>query len=327
MAVLPTRVCVFNTVSAPSAPAIPLQTGSNLIDIVTAVDGSLVPSPGPSAAGVPVVLNPSGLIDPSLTHSGSLATADTGGVSTGNLVTLYIPTSGPYAGLVTMQPATASPTGIGEIAPAPPDGYPASAVGFVTQLTNPGIVGTVNFAGTFNYNDPISEFTAGSIGMQVWLADSGDGSHGIGAITLTPPSGAGTLKQSVGIVTDYNSGIVTVNFVPSFPGGGTGTVSFVGLTVPSWLSVSPASITSTGTFAINVAGATTGYVLTATSATTASWQAPSGGGGTPGGSPTQLQFNNTGVFGGASNSSVSGTGAIVLGNTVNGSPTASTALT
>lgn len=304
-----TRICVFNTVATPAAPAIPLQTGSNLIDMVTAVDGALVPSPGPSAAGVPVVLNPSGLIDPSLTHSGSIATADSGGVNTGNLVTLYIPTSGPYIGLVTMQPATASPAGTGEVAPPPPDGYPAPAVGFVTQLYNPGALGTVNFAGTFNYNDPISEFSATSIGLQVWLADSGDGQHSIGAITLTPPSGSGTLKQPVGMVTDYNSGIVTVNFVPSFPN--TGTVFHVGMTVPTWLSVTPASITTTGTFAIAVAGASTGYVLTATSATSASWQAPSGGGGAPGSPSLSIQGNNGGMFAGVVGSVIDFTNGLI----------------
>jgi hypothetical protein len=45
-------------------------------------------------------------------------------------------------------------------------------------------------------------------------------------------------------------------------------------------------------------GAST-YVLTS-NGTTASWAAPSGGGGSPGGSDTQVQFNNSGAFAGSS---------------------------
>jgi len=45
-------------------------------------------------------------------------------------------------------------------------------------------------------------------------------------------------------------------------------------------------------------GAST-YVLTS-NGTTASWAAPSGGGGSPGGSNTQVQFNNSGAFAGSS---------------------------
>ena len=41
-----------------------------------------------------------------------------------------------------------------------------------------------------------------------------------------------------------------------------------------------------------------GYVLTSDGAGGAAWEAASGGGGTPGGSDTQVQFNDVGVFGG-----------------------------
>lgn len=47
------------------------------------------------------------------------------------------------------------------------------------------------------------------------------------------------------------------------------------------------------------AGVTAGHVLTSNGAGAApSWQAPSGGGGTPGGLTTQIQFNDGGAFGG-----------------------------
>ena len=46
--------------------------------------------------------------------------------------------------------------------------------------------------------------------------------------------------------------------------------------------------------------ATDGYVLTADGAGGAAWEAAGGGGGTPGGSDTQVQFNDGGAFGGDS---------------------------
>lgn len=59
---------------------------------------------------------------------------------------------------------------------------------------------------------------------------------------------------------------------------------------------------------------TAGQVPTATSGTAATWQTPAGGGGTPGGSSGQMQYNNAGAFGGAANISVVSTG----GGTSNG---------
>ncbi len=383
-------VCVFN------------QT-SKLIDITLAADA------GPGVAGSPVVLNAAGLIDPSLTNSGTVAITDTGGLSTGTLVTLYIPTSGPHANQLIAQPATAAHPPLVPLPsfPAPvPNGWPSPCLGFVTAATLADDLATVYFYGTFIYNDPLSEFSDASVGRQVFLADSNDTTHGFGAITLTAPTPPAEV-QAVGLVTNYNGGLVTVEFVPSFPAGvnfsniltgtntgaimtvGTGatlTVSGTGVVNANQLTGDPvdtsgrttgqalvwsgtawtpssgamtsftdintgvnttatmtvgtgASIVVSGTgvveatelattgAAVVVNGAappTTGQALVATSATTAAWQTVTG---VPGGTPTQLQFNNTGVFGGASHSSVSGTGAVVLGNVNDPSPNAATAFT
>src|SRR5258705_312941 len=51
----------------------------------------------------------------------------------------------------------------------------------------------------------------------------------------------------------------------------------------------------------------TGYVLSSTTAGVRSWVAQSGGGGTPGGSNTQLQYNNSGAFGGVTGATTNGT--------------------
>jgi len=53
------------------------------------------------------------------------------------------------------------------------------------------------------------------------------------------------------------------------------------------------------------------FVLTS-NGTNAVWAAPSGGGGTPGGSTTQLQYNNAGAFGGISSATFDGTIPITL---------------
>jgi hypothetical protein len=57
----------------------------------------------------------------------------------------------------------------------------------------------------------------------------------------------------------------------------------------------------------------TGQVLTATSPTAANWQTPSGGGGTPGGSNGEIQYNNSGAFGGSA-ATISGAGTIQIPN-------------
>jgi hypothetical protein len=129
----------------------------------------------------------------------------------------------------------------------------------------------------------------------------------------------------------------------------TSAVTSVGMTVPSWLSVSPASITTTGTFAVTAAsGQTANRVLASPdgstgavslrsltlsdlpaitiakisatgtpSATTylrgdGSWATVTGGSGSPGGSDTQIQYNSGGTFAGASKATITSQGDIKL---------------
>ncbi len=71
-------------------------------------------------------------------------------------------------------------------------------------------------------------------------------------------------------------------------------------------------VSSTGLINIDTNTPTTGQVLTATSSSVATWQTPSSG-GTPGGSNTQIQYNSSGVFGGNSNLTFSGSDLAVGG--------------
>lgn len=71
-------------------------------------------------------------------------------------------------------------------------------------------------------------------------------------------------------------------------------------------------------------GATNGQVVEWNGS---AWVAGSIPSSVPGGSNGQIQYNNSGAFGGAPNSSISGSGAVVLGIGTNGSPVSTTALT
>jgi hypothetical protein len=81
---------------------------------------------------------------------------------------------------------------------------------------------------------------------------------------------------------------------PTGGGGGSPTGSAGGDLGGSYPNPSVAKVNG-----VAVAGTpTSGQVITATNATHATWQTPSGGGGTPGGSNTMVQFNDSGAFGG-----------------------------
>lgn len=73
-----------------------------------------------------------------------------------------------------------------------------------------------------------------------------------------------------------------------------------------------APVTATNQLPVAVySNSTAGFVLTSNGSGAATFQAGGGGGGTPGGSPTQLQYNNSGSFGGLAGSSIDGTGSLL----------------
>ena len=358
----PIQVCVFNPVTT-------------FIDPVTAA------STGPAAAGVPVVTNGNGQIDSSLLGVGSVAIAGQN-MNTGALVNLYNSGGNLHCQLASAAQVGTAPSG---------SPYPVLAQGFISVDVFTGNTVTVNFVGTFQYIDGISEFSASDIGAEVYLSATN-----AGGITKTPP----TVKEAVGYVVAFtNPNLVTVNFiaavnsfsqisgVAAITQGGTGATSatsaLVNLGAGSYTAdffyASPVgssgaltarafsltdipqsgattgqsitwsgsawtpssgpltgfnditsgtnttatmtvgsgaqiAVTGTGivtatqlattTLPVVVSSATaptTGQVLTATSATTADWQTPSGGGGTPGAPTNSVQYNNAGAFAGSAN--------------------------
>lgn len=200
MAQSPTRVCVFNINpnQVVAAPIVPQQTGSNLIDIVTGVDGVIVQSLGPASYGVPVVLNPNGVLDPSLLNTGVTAVAATNLQLGAPLVHLYS-----VGGVLTAE--------LAEAGSGSPPTLALSAQGFLTSPIDAGQPGTVAFSGLFEYIDQNHEFSLSSVGAEVYLSAVTPG-----GITLTRP-GAPSLDQTVGYVVAFTApNVVTAIFLAGF---------------------------------------------------------------------------------------------------------------
>jgi hypothetical protein len=119
-----------------------------------------------------------------------------------------------------------------------------------------------------------------------------------GSTTITLPATSGTLLQSGTAVTvaQGGTGITsgTSGGVPYFSGG---------TTVASSAALTANGVVyggGTGNAPVATAAGTTGQFLGANTGGAPTWQTPSGG-GSPGGSNTQIQFNNSSAFGGSSN--------------------------
>ena len=129
---------------------------------------------------------------------------------------------------------------------------------------------------------------------------------------------------------------------------GSGTVTSVGMTVPTGLSITGSPITVSGTFALTFAAGysiplntkqsnwddaytfvtafptqtgNSGKYLT-TNGSTLSWATVSGGGGSPGGTSGEVQYNNAGAFAGAANVEIDGGDLALVDNGVPVAPSA-----
>jgi hypothetical protein len=206
----------------------------------------------------------------------------------------------------------------------------ASSNWTLTLPTGPGTNGqvmTTNGSGTTSWTTPSGSGTVTSVGgtgtvngltLTGTVTTSGNLTLGgtlsgvslTSAVTGTLPvanGGTGITALGTGVATALG---VNVGSAGAFVthGGDLGTPSSGTATnltgTASGLTAGEATAAlglKTATTTVSVSGATaptSGQVLTATSGTAATWQTPSGGGGTPGGSDTQVQFNDGGSFGG-----------------------------
>lgn len=100
---------------------------------------------------------------------------------------------------------------------------------------------------------------------------------------------------------DVNATILTSASVVTIAQGGTGTTTAqAAFDALNPLTTKGDILSDTGTTSIRLSVGTNGQTLTAssTAASGLAWATASGGGGSPGGSDTQIQFNNAGAFGG-----------------------------
>jgi len=74
-----------------------------------------------------------------------------------------------------------------------------------------------------------------------------------------------------------------------------------------YVGLAPAAAAGSTTYTLPSADGTSGQFLSTNGTGTLSWATGSGGGGSPGGSNTQVQFNNSGAFGGSANLTWDGT--------------------
>ena len=141
-----------------------------------------------------------------------------------------------------------------------------------------------------------------------------------GAMTV-----AGTSTVTVGMPSANSStdGYLLHADWTTFNGKGSGTVTSVGLIGSTTMSVTGTAspITTSGTYTLTVPASSIGTVnLSATgtpSATTFlrgdnTWGVPSGSATSPGGSNTQIQYNNSGSFGGVSNVEAASDGTMLF---------------
>jgi hypothetical protein len=166
-----------------------LNRSSKLMDILVGVSASS----GPNDAFMPVVLNSAGVLDQTITGTGVAAVAQ-GALPAGSLIHLF-----DNAGTLTARLASAA---------ANPNQF--LATGFVVASYNDAEAITAVLSGRYVYNDGIAEFSAGDIGVEVFLSATTPG-H----ITKTAPSGGGQADQVVGYVVGFTAGtpnLVAVSF-------------------------------------------------------------------------------------------------------------------
>jgi hypothetical protein len=193
-----------------------------------------------------------------------------------------------------------------------------SGTGFSTYLASPpAIGGTAPAAGTFTTAKAIAAATQDAVQLQGRAGGTGSYVATITPTTLTAsrtftlPDAAGTLLLSGGDLGTPSAGVVTnltgtasinINGTVGATTANAGTFSSTvhkGATSGTITLTAPA-VAGTQSYTLPTAvPAVNGYVLSSTTAGVMSWAAS--GSGSPGGSTTQIQYNNAGAFAGSSN--------------------------
>jgi len=165
-----------------------------------------------------------------------------------------------------------------------------------TSTTNYGEFGinSSTFTGTGSFS------TAGYTYLASASTDLAIGTYGLNKIHFVVNSGA---TDAAVFDTSGNFGIGQAT--PGSKLDVKGTLRLSGAT-SGYVGLAPAAIAGSTTYTLPSADGTSGQVLSTNGSGTLSWATASGG-GTPGGSNTQIQFNNSGSFGGSANMTFDGT--------------------
>ena len=179
------------------------------------------------------------------------------------------------------------------------DGASVVAIG---GARNPGTL-TANQALVANSSSGINSIQVGNVVMvgasQTLNANGSVGT--VGQVLVSGGTGANAYWSTLAASVAGSNTYIQFNDSSSF-GGSSGLTFDKGttrLTANNFTATSTANLGAVGN--VKITGGTANYVLQTDGTGNLSWVAQSGGSGTPGGSNTQLQFNNGGSFGGIAN--------------------------
>jgi hypothetical protein len=207
---------------------------------------------------------------------------------------------------VTVANATAATTAGTVTTAAQPN---ITSVGTLTSLTVGGNI-LPNANVTYNLGSPTARFKDLYLSNNtIYMGNASISANG-NAISMTTANGT-----SVTVTTGGSNTQVQFNDAGNFAGASTFTFDKTSNT----LSIANLSVTTTSNLGavgnVKITGGTSGQFLSTNGNGTLSWATASGGGnGSPGGSNTQVQFNNAGSFGGSANFTFDGNNVVVTGS-------------
>lgn len=169
--------------------------------------------------------------------------------------------------------------------------------------TSTSLIGTSNVS-TISVSGANSASSVVAQGLNISVTNSGATSTNtaliLNASGASVNNGLIVATGNVGIGNTSPSALLTVGSI-----GNNGKIDLLG-TTSGVVSVTTNAIAGTWTFTLPTSGGINGYFLQTNGSGITTW-APTTGATVPGGSPTQLQYNNSGAFGGIINSSTDGT--------------------
>ena len=199
----------------------------------------------------------------------------------------------------------------------------ATTAGTVTTNAQPNITSVGTLSGlTVTGNITSGNASLGNLATASYFSGNGIFISNIAGANVSGTVANATYATSAGSAT--TAATVTTNAQPNITSVG----SLTGLTISNATGIvdftTTANVTLGAVANLHILGGTDGYVLKTDGSGTLSWVAQSGGGsGSPGGSNTQVQFNDNGSFGGNSAFTFDKTtgNVVMTGNLITGSGT------